>query len=148
MLMSTIQRRSFYLLIAALFIFGSRGAAQSTAADQSFKAIPQQIKSNAETRATTKANTVANNATDKLDSGLNKAFSGIGKMFRKKPKPAKDSLVTPGLPVTPTDTTGSKKTSFQSGRKATLIGAAGWCEVIEAWARGGRKSTVVFLKTA
>ena len=152
--MSTIQGRSLYLLIAALFFIGSRGAAQSTAADQSFKAIPQQIKTNAEVKANNRANTVANSATDKLDSGVNKAFRGIGKMFRKKPKPGKDSLgmsgapQAPASPVTPnTDTTGSKKTGFRSGRKESLTGT-GWCDVIEAWSRRGRKSKTVFLKTA
>ena len=114
--MSTIQSRSLYLLIAALFFIGSRGAAQSTAADQSFKTIPQQVKTNAETKATNKANTVANNATDKVDTGLNKAYKGFVGMFKKKkkkdsvgaaPPPAPPSLV----PVPPNaDTTGSKKT--------------------------------------
>jgi len=83
---------------------------------------------------------------------MNKAFKGIGKMFKKKPKPAKDSLGTPGAPLAPvmpsTDTTGSKKTGFRSGGKASLTGKAEWCDVIGAWARRSRNPKTVFLKTA
>jgi hypothetical protein len=98
--MSTIQCRSFYLLIVALLFIGSRGAAQATAADQNFKTIPQQVKTNAEVKATNKTNSVANSATDKVDSGLNKAYKGFTGMFKKKKK--KDSVgATPPPPPPP-----------------------------------------------
>ena len=160
---SILQRRPLYLAIALLFFTYGQVVAQATAG-QTISAIPQQIKTNAEVKANTKANSIANSATDKLDSGMNKAFKGIGKMFKKKPKPGKESVsasvtpvvpVTPATPVTPvapvvskTDTTGGKKSSFLSGGKTGLAVDAGWCNVIEAWAREGRKSKTVFLKTA
>ena len=78
------------ITIAMLLLSGGSVAAQS-AADQSFKTIPQQVKDNAETKTTTKTNTVANNAMNKLDSASNKAFKGITGMFKKKKKPAADS---------------------------------------------------------
>jgi hypothetical protein len=144
-----MQRRNTCLALALLFFTCGQVVAQATTADQNFKATPQQIKANAENKANAKANNVANSATDKLDSGVNKAFKGIGKMFKKKPKPAKDSLGTPGAPLAPrTDTTGAPKTGFRSGGKASLTGEAEWCDVMDAWAREGRKCKTVFLKTA
>jgi hypothetical protein len=115
--MSTIQCRSLCLLLAALFFAGSRGAAQSTtAADQNFKTIPQQVKANAETKATNKANQVGNSAADKLDSGVNKAYRGLLNKFKKKPKPVpapKDSTN-----VHPTDSLpGVPKTGFVPVRR-------------------------------
>ena len=85
--MSTIQRCRTCLLLAALFIIGSRSLAQSTAADQNFKTIPQQIKTNAEVKATNRANTIADRASDKIDSGMGMAYRGLIKMFKKKNKP-------------------------------------------------------------
>src|SRR5580698_4611938 len=79
MLMSTIQCRSLYLLIAALFFLGSRGAAQSTA-DQNFKTIPQQVKTNAEVKAT------------------NKAYKGFVGMFKKKKKKDSAGVMPPPPP--------------------------------------------------
>ena len=79
-----------YIIFGLLLLSGGRVAAQS-AADQSFKAIPQQVKDNAETRTTTKTNTVANNAMNKLDSASNKALKGLTGIFRKKKRPATDS---------------------------------------------------------
>jgi hypothetical protein len=98
-----MQRRSLYLLLAALFFTGSRVVAQTTAADQNFKTIPQQIKTTAEVKATNRANVIANDATDKIDSGMSKAYRGLLKMFGKKRKPgagapAQDSV---GTGVTP-----------------------------------------------
>jgi hypothetical protein len=102
MSITVLQRRPLYLAIALLFFTCGQVVAQATAADQTFKATPQQIKANAELKANAKANTVANSATDKLDSGMNKAWKGIGKMFKKKPKPGKDSVASaPTLPVNP-----------------------------------------------
>src|SRR5579871_5793549 len=99
MLKSTIQRRSLCLLLAALFFLGSRCAAQSNGADQNFKTIPQQVKTNAEVKATNRANTIANDATDKIDSGMSKAYRGFMKMFTKKKKSGgalQDSVGTAG----------------------------------------------------
>jgi hypothetical protein len=95
--MSTIQCRSLYLLIAALFFLGSRGAAQSTA-DQNFKTIPQQVKTNAEVKATNKANAVGNSAADKVDTGLNKAYKGFVGMFKKKKKKDSAGVMPPPPP--------------------------------------------------
>ena len=78
------------LIFALLLLTGGRVAAQS-AADQSFKAIPQQVKESAETKATTKTNTVSNNAMNKLDSASGKALKGITGIFKKKKKAATDS---------------------------------------------------------
>jgi hypothetical protein len=64
---------------------GGRAAAQT--ADQSFKTIPQQVKTSAETKATTKTTTVSNNAMNKMDSASDKAFRGFTGLFKKKPKP-------------------------------------------------------------
>src|SRR5580693_7282832 len=98
---SILQRRPVYLAIVLLFFTCGQVVAQATTSGQSINAIPQQIKANAETKANTKANTVANSATDKLDSGVNKAWKGLGKMFKKKPKPGKDSVVTSAAPLAP-----------------------------------------------
>ena len=160
MSISVLQRRTLYLAIALLIFTCGRVVAQTTSG-QTITAIPQQIKTNAEVKANTKANSVANSATDKLDSGMNKAWKGLGKMFKKKPKPGKDSLAAPnsGVPAAPgvpnqvvpgaskTDTTGGHKTSFLTGGKASLTGDTRWYAVVEAWAREGRKSKNV-LKTA
>jgi hypothetical protein len=102
MSISVLQRRTLSLAIALLLFTCGRVVAQTTSG-QSINAIPQQIKTNAEAKANTKANTVANSATDKLDSGMNKAWKGLGKMFKKKPKPGKDSLAAPnpGVPGAP-----------------------------------------------
>jgi hypothetical protein len=78
------------LIFALLLLTGGRVAAQS-AADQSFKNLPQNVKESAENKATTKTNTVSNNAMNKLDSASNKAFKGITGIFKKKKKPATDS---------------------------------------------------------
>jgi hypothetical protein len=136
--MSILQWRPLYLAIALLFFTCGQVIAQATAADQNFKTIPQQIKANAENKANTKANNLANSATDKLDSGMNKAFKGIGKMFKKKPKPGKDSLSTSGVPVAPivpvtpvvpkTDTV-VPKTSFLLIREYVVPAWARECEI-------------------
>jgi hypothetical protein len=138
--MSTIQCRSLCLLLAALFFAGSRGAAQSTtAADQGFKTIPQQVKANAETKATNKATQVGNNAADKLDSGVNKAYRGLLNKFKKKPKPA----------AAPKDSTNIHPTDSLSGVPKTGLGGKGSAQsmavqyfktlpdgaVLPAWAR-------------
>ena len=73
------------LAVIMLLLSGGTVAAQS-AADQSFKTIPQQVKESGETKATTKTNTVANNAMNKLDSASNRAFKGITGLFKKKGK--------------------------------------------------------------
>lgn len=75
------------IALAILLLTGYTAAAQS-AADQSFKTIPSQIKDNAETKATTKANTVSNNAMNKIDSTSNKVFKGVTGLFKKKNKKA------------------------------------------------------------
>src|SRR5579871_4695190 len=85
----------FILLLAA----GGKCAAQT--ADQSFKTIPSQIKSTAETRATTKSTTVSNNAMNKVDSASNKAFKSFTGIFKKKPKKsAADSARVHGVDTT------------------------------------------------
>jgi hypothetical protein len=123
--MSTIQCRSLCLLIAALFFAGSRGAAQSTtAADQGFKTIPQQVKANAETKATNKANQVGNSAADKVDSGVNKAYRGFLNKFKKKPKPG----------TAPKDSTSVHPTDSLPGVPKTGLGSRG-SAVVPAWAR-------------
>ena len=150
--MSAIQCRSLCLLLAALFFLGSRGAAQSTAADQSFKAIPQQIKSNAEVRATNKANQVANTATDKLDSGMGKAYRGLVNMFKKKNKPVKDTVKMPGTLVK--DSVGGaaqpKAGAFAPARlrghavaeAPAFSGASKHCGIVPAWARKAQRGLV------
>ncbi|HET6252846.1 MAG TPA: hypothetical protein VFE32_02165 [Puia sp.] len=132
--MFTIQCRSHCLLLAALIFIGTRGAAQS-AADQSFKTIPQQIKTSAEIKATNKANSVANGATDKVDSGVNKAYRGLMKMFKKKPKPGTGPKDSTGRPVD--SLSGAPKVSWIPGRK-------------EGWAVGDGVEDLVacILKTA
>jgi hypothetical protein len=74
-----------YAAFILLLLTGGRVAAQT--ADQSFKTIPQQLKTSAETKATTKSNTVSNNALNKMDSASDKAFKGFTGLFKKKPKP-------------------------------------------------------------
>jgi hypothetical protein len=103
----TTRQRNLYLLFALLLFCGrltaqTTGTTTTTAADQNFKTIPQQVKGNAENKATNKVNTVANNASNKVDTGLNNAYKGFVKMFRKKPKPRKDSTTaTTQPPVNP-----------------------------------------------
>jgi hypothetical protein len=100
------------IALALLLSAGGSVAAQS-AADQSFKAIPQQLKESGENKATTKTNTVSNSAMDHLDSASGKAFKGFTNLFKKKNKTknknAGDSSV--GRPVdslaAPVKTTGS-----------------------------------------
>jgi hypothetical protein len=88
------------IILATLLFSGIHAAAQS-AADQSFRSIPQATKDNAETKATAKANTVSNNAMNKIDSASDKVFKGFTGLFRKKnKKPASDSAKMP-----PADTT-------------------------------------------
>lgn len=72
-----------YTAFALLLAYCSNAAAQS-AADQSFKAIPQQVKESAENKATVKTNTVSNNAMDNLDSVSGKALRGFTNLFRRK----------------------------------------------------------------
>jgi hypothetical protein len=76
-----------YLAIAILLVSGSSLKAQ-TAADQSFKTIPQQVKDNAENKATAKTNTVSDKAMNKLDSASGKALKGFTNLFKKKNKKA------------------------------------------------------------
>jgi hypothetical protein len=144
MSITVLQWRPLYLAIALLFFTGGQVVAQATAADQNFKAIPQQIKANAENKANIKANNLANSATDKLDSGMNKALKGIGKMFKKKPKPGKDSLAVPVVPAAPvaskTDSTVVPKTSFLSGGQPGLGAEEGLWVTVEA---GGVRGKVV-----
>lgn len=74
-----------WVVVVLLLPVGGSVAAQS-AADQSFKAIPQQIKESGENKATTKTNTVSNSAMDQLDSASGKVFRGFTGMFKKKNK--------------------------------------------------------------
>lgn len=85
--MHTPTPRTLYRIVACILLILSAGniSAQS-AADQSFKTIPQQVKTSAETKATTKTNTVSNNALNKVDSASDKAFKGFTGLFRKKAK--------------------------------------------------------------
>jgi len=79
-----IRRNISCLAIVALSLLTGMASAQT--ADQSFKTIPQQVKTSAETKATTKSNTVSNNALNKLDSTSDKAFKGFTGLFKKKAK--------------------------------------------------------------
>jgi hypothetical protein len=89
---SSRRRRLRNLAILLLLLTG--GAATAQTADQQLKAIPDNIKTDAASKATTKSNTVTNNAMNKLDSASNKAFNGITHMFKKKKKPPVDSTKT------------------------------------------------------
>jgi hypothetical protein len=75
------------LAVIMLLLSGGSVAAQS-AADQTFKAIPQQVKDNAAAKTSMKTNTVSSNAMDKLDSASSKAFKGFTGLFKKKNKKA------------------------------------------------------------
>ncbi len=88
----------FTVAIGMILASAGKAHAQSTA-DQSFKSIPQQVKTNAENRATVKSNDVSNAAMTKLDSASNHAFRKITGLFRKKspgnPQPNPDSTTRP-----------------------------------------------------
>ena len=113
MLKSTSWSRLRHIVVALLLLSGGTVAAQS--ADQQLKAIPDNVKTDAASKATTKSNTVTNNAMNKLDSASNKAFNGITHMFKKKKKPPVDSTKTH-----PADTTAvpAKPTGMISNRPA------------------------------
>ena len=85
--MQTPSRWSRWKYLAFILLLLSSGSVAAQTADQSFKTIPQQVKTSAETKATTKTNTVSNDAMNKLDSASNKAFKGFTGLFKKKPKP-------------------------------------------------------------
>jgi hypothetical protein len=88
------SRRSWLANLAVPLLLLIGGAATAQTADQQFKAIPDNMKTDAATKATTKTNTVSNNAMNKLDSASNKAFNGFTHMFKKKKKPPVDSTKT------------------------------------------------------
>jgi hypothetical protein len=92
MLKSSSWSRLRHIAVALLLLSG--GAVTAQTADQQLKAIPDNVKTDAASKATTKSNTVTNNAMNKLDSASNKAFNGITHMFKKKKKPPVDSTKT------------------------------------------------------
>jgi hypothetical protein len=93
--MQTPSRWSRWKYLAFILLLLSGGSVAAQTADQSFKTIPQQVKTSAETKATTKTNTVSNDAMNKLDSASNKAFKGFTGLFKKKPKPTTPPKPTP-----------------------------------------------------
>jgi hypothetical protein len=105
--------RSWLAYLAVLLLLLTGGAVTAQSADQQLKAIPDNVKTDAASKATTKSNTVTNNAMNKLDSASNKAFNGITHMFKKKKKPPVDSTKTH-----PADTTAvpAKPTGMISNR--------------------------------
>jgi hypothetical protein len=107
------SRRSWLANLAIPLLLLIGGAATAQTADQQIKAIPDNVKTDAASKATTKTNTVTNNAMNKLDSASNKAFNGITHIFKKKKKPPVDSTKTH-----PADTTAvpAKPTGMTSQR--------------------------------
>jgi hypothetical protein len=99
-----IQLSCIHCIVFFLFLFSGSGAAAQSAADQSFKAIPQQARDAAETKATTKTSTVSNNALNKLDSASNKAFKSFTGMFKKKGNSRNKKSRTDSTGIHPTDT--------------------------------------------
>jgi hypothetical protein len=85
--------------LVLLLVSGVSGLKAQSAADQSFKTIPQQVKESAENKTVTKANNTSNNAMNKLDSASDKVFKGFTNLFKKKnnsknKKSGADSTVT------------------------------------------------------
>ena len=72
-----------FFAIALLLATSGKAIAQS-AADQSFKNIPQQARDNAETKATTKTSNMTTSALNKADSLSGKALKGLTGIFKKK----------------------------------------------------------------
>jgi hypothetical protein len=107
------SRRHRLRNLAILLLLLTGGAATAQTADQQLKAIPDNVKTDAASKATTKSNTVTNNAMNKLDSASNKAFNGITHMFKKKKKPPVDSTKThpadtTAVPAKPTGMIGKR----------------------------------------
>jgi hypothetical protein len=96
--------RSFIKCIALALLLSKGGSvAAQSAADQSFKAIPQQVKESGENKATTKTNTVSNDAMSKLDSASGKVFKGFTNMFKKKNKAKNKNAGADSSAVHPAD---------------------------------------------
>ncbi|MDR3714657.1 MAG: hypothetical protein P4L51_17720 [Puia sp.] len=104
------------VMILAL-VSGTHVVGQS-AADQSFKAIPQQAKDNGENKAVAKTNSITNKAADKLDSAGTRAFKGFTGLFKKKGNSKTRKPATDSTGIHPPDTTGShpKTVSHAGGR--------------------------------
>jgi len=107
------SRRSWLAYLAVLLLLLTGGAVTAQSADQQIKAIPDNVKTDAASKATTKSNTVTNNAMNKLDSASNKAFNGLTHMFKKKKKPPVDSTKThpadtTAVPAKPTGMIGNR----------------------------------------
>jgi hypothetical protein len=106
--------------VVLLLGFGGSVTAQS-ATDQSFKAIPQQVKESAETKATTKTNTVSNNTMNKLDSASNKAFKGFTNLFKKKNNSKNKNPRTDSSGIHPADSLAAlPKTSSRTSGKPSF----------------------------
>jgi hypothetical protein len=100
------------LAISLLLASAGKSRAQSSA-DQSFKSIPQQVKTNAENKATTKSNDVSNAAMTKLDSASNRAFRKFTGLFSKKN--TADRRPTPDtIAARPVDSTISNRKNIPS----------------------------------
>jgi len=104
--MSTTNQKNLGFAIAVtLLLVASAGAAHAQSADQTFKSIPQQVKTNAENKATVKSNDVSNAAMTKLDSASNRAFRKFTGLFKKKDRPANTPPNPDSTGTHPADTT-------------------------------------------
>jgi hypothetical protein len=109
------------IAVALLLTSGGSVIAQS-AADQSFKNIPKQVKESAENKSTTKTATVSDNAMNKLDSASNRAFKGFTNLFKKKNGSKNKKAGTDSSGIHPADTLAlPPKTSLRISGKPTSV---------------------------
>jgi hypothetical protein len=109
------------IIVALLLSSGGSVAAQS-AADQSFKAIPQQVKESGENKATTKTTTVSNSAMNQLDSVSGKALKGFTNMFKKKNKAKNKNSGGDSSVIRPADSLSTPpKTTSRAGRLSSSL---------------------------
>lgn len=102
-MLTSINQHSFKLIFMVILLSIGGFVKGQSAADQTFKAIPQQIKDNSENKASNKAITTSNKALDKMDTLSDKAVKKITGLFKKKDKAKNKNIKTDSTGVNPPD---------------------------------------------
>jgi hypothetical protein len=103
--MSVIHQKNLVFTLALTLLLLTAGNTRAQSADQSFKSIPQQVKTNAENKATAKSNDVSTAAMTKLDSASNRAFRKFTGLFKRKDHPVNPRPNLDSASPRPVDTT-------------------------------------------
>jgi hypothetical protein len=112
--MAITRQKNLGIAFVIGLLLATAGTAHAQSADQSFKSIPQQVKTNAENKATARSNDVSNAAMTKLDSASNRAFRKFTGLFKRKDHPANPGPVPDSTGVHRIDSTGTPPRSGAS----------------------------------